>query len=100
MPAREIARWPKRLLRLSLLLNPGSYQVLRSLSPAKCVPFRALNYPESSEPEMETFMSPRMVLLHLELAGAGSASAEHTFRLLFFPKGKTCTSQHPEKPVK
>lgn len=46
---------------------------------------------------METFMSTMMVLLHLELAVAESASAEHTFRLLFFPKGKTCISQYPEK---
>lgn len=45
---------------------------------------------------METFASTTMVLLHLELAVAKSASAEPTFRLLFFPKGKAGTSQYPE----
>lgn len=67
---------------------------------SKCAHFRTLNYSESSEPEMETYMSAMMVLLHLELAVAEPASAECMFRLLFFPKGKTCISQYPEKTVK
>lgn len=54
---------------------------------SKCVHFRVLNYSESSEPEMEIFT---VVLLHLELSLAESASAQHMFRLLFSPKGKTC----------
>lgn len=49
---------------------------------------------------METLMSTMMVLLHLELAGAESPSAEHMFRLLTFDKGKACISQYPEKPLK
>lgn len=46
---------------------------------------------------METCMSTMMVLLYLKLTVAEPASAEHTFRLLLFAKGKTCISQYPEK---
>lgn len=45
-------------------------------------------------------MSSRMVLLPLQLPVAESPSAEHMFGLLLFPKGKTCISQYPEKPLK